>query len=172
MALRAGGLVAAAAVVALAFWAAGVPTADNPHAYMDSESRCTGCHRMEKDGSDWILDPHIFRSSVVAVCQGCHPPQRMGRSHPVGSDPLRALSLKQMPDGLPLQWVEGDSDGVMTCGTCHNPHVPRLGRQKLFSQQPPFPGRPGEYLTYFLRRRSQDPREGFTPLCKSCHPKL
>jgi hypothetical protein len=172
MPLRTRCFVVVAAMLALGLWAAGVTTSESPHAYMDSESRCSGCHRVEKDGNDWLLDPHIFRTSVTDACQGCHPPQRMGRSHPVGSDPLRLLHLKQMPADLPLQLIEGDRDELMTCGTCHNPHLPRLARQKLFSRQPAFPGRTGEYLTYFLRRRSPDPRDGFTPLCKSCHPKL
>lgn len=167
--------LAAALAGCVALWlgaVAGTPSAENPHAYMDAETRCAGCHRVVREGGDWVLDPHIFRRSVVEICQGCHPSQRMGRSHPVGSDPLRKLKLKQMPADLPLQLVEGDRDELMTCGTCHNPHTPRLSRQKLYSRQAAFPGRAGEYLTYYLRSRSADPRDGFTPLCKSCHPKL
>lgn len=150
----------------------GAPSPENPHAYMDDEKRCGGCHHVEKDGDDWILDPHIFRISVSDICRVCHPTQQTGRSHPVGKDPLRVLQMKQMPAGLPLQAVDGEREELMTCGTCHNPHMPRLLRQRLFPRQPVFPGRRDEYLSYFLRVRSPDGREGFTTLCRACHPKL
>lgn len=145
---------------------------DGPHAYMEDQARCGGCHRVERDGEDWILDPHIFVVNVNEVCRVCHPPQQMGRSHAVGMNPLRTTKVRKLPPQLPLQLRDGERAETMTCGTCHNPHLPRHSRQKLFPPQPAAPGRPGEYLTYYLRIRSADPRDGFTALCRSCHPKL
>ncbi len=145
---------------------------DGVHAYMEDQNRCAGCHHVEKDGDDWILDPHIFSVSVVDACRICHPPQKMGRSHPVGMDPRRGRAGTKIPAQLPLQAREGERGELMTCGTCHNPHLPRLSRQKAFPTQPPFPGRSGEYLTYFLRPVGQNSKEGFTALCHACHPDL
>ena len=146
--------------------------ADDPHGYMNDEVRCAECHQVEKDGEDWILDPHIFTVSVTESCHECHPAHQIGRSHPVGSDPRRALHRRDFPDELPLHWSDDERTEVMTCGTCHNPHLTRFSTEKLYSRQRPHRGRAGDYLTYFLRIRGETPKEGFTPLCHACHPDL
>ncbi|GAB4257191.1 MULTISPECIES: hypothetical protein [Deferrisoma] len=166
---------AAAVVVGLVAWLcvpASTAPPENPHGYMDQEANCGGCHRMEPDGDDWLLDAHIFTRSVVEICKECHPDGEIGRSHPVDVDPYRELGLSDLPDTLPLQLVEGERDELMTCGTCHNPHLPRFSPKKLYKRQRPFPGKAKRFLTYFLRVRPDDPRDGFAPLCKSCHPKM
>ncbi len=171
---RRGGWILA--LLAVAAWGlvspAGTPPPENPHAYMDAESACGGCHRMERDGEDWLLDPHIFVRPVDEICKGCHPDREIGRSHPVGVDPYRELGLRDLPEELPLQLTEGERDELMTCGTCHNPHIPRFSPRKLYARQRPAEGAANRYLTYFLRIRPEDPRDGFAPLCKSCHPKM
>lgn len=163
---------ASVAAVLLGPSARGGPGADNPHAYMEEEARCAGCHHVEKEGDDWVLDPHVFRLSATDLCRMCHPREQMGRSHPVGADPLKALKLKRMPPGLPLQEVEGQRGEFMTCGTCHNPHLPRFSSQRLYSRQSSAPGRSGEFFTYFLRVKPKETREGFASLCNACHPKF
>ncbi len=145
--------------------------AEEPHALLADESRCGGCHRMEQDGADWILDPHLFVVSVVEACRACHPEEQMGRSHPVEIDPVGRLGRRDWREDLPLQWSDDARAEVMTCGTCHNPHLPRLSSEKLYSLQKPVRGG-GGYLTYYLRVRGKTPREGFTPLCHTCHPGL
>jgi len=133
--------------------------------------RCAGCHEVEPDGEDWLLEPHRFTVSVVEACRGCHPEEQMGRSHPVDVDPLRSRRSNDWPEELPLHWSDEERAEVMTCGTCHNPHLPRLSADKLYSLQRPW-GETGEYLTYYLRMRGRTAREGFTPLCHACHPGL
>lgn len=144
---------------------------ERPHAFLNDEKRCAGCHRTEPDGEDWILDPHLFVVSVVEACRGCHPAAQMGRSHPVEVAPSRLFRRGEVPEALPLHWSDAARAEVVTCGTCHNPHLPRLSPEKLHSLQRPAPGG-GGYLTYYLRIRGKTPREGFTPLCHACHPGL
>lgn len=163
-------------VLGLAFFLAVVGAAtqddsDNPHAYMDKSDACSGCHRAE-EGRSAGSDPHVFAAPVTDICRGCHPPEQTGRSHKVGSDPRRALKRKDSPAELPLQWSDEARTEVMTCGTCHNPHLPRFSDQKLYSRQRPHAGSSDSYLTYFLRIRGSTPREGFMPLCHACHPGL
>ena len=150
--------------------AARVGDRPQPHAFMDDESRCIGCHQMEKDGEDWLLDAHLFTVSVVDSCRTCHPEEEMGRSHPVQVDPWEAPGLKDVPEELPLQWSDEVRAEVMTCGTCHDPHLPRFSEDKLWSRQRSHDD--DGYLTYYLRLRGDSPREGFTPLCHACHRTL
>jgi nitrate/TMAO reductase-like tetraheme cytochrome c subunit len=145
---------------------------DNPHGYMDDEARCADCHQVEPDGEDWILDPHMFTVSVTDTCLSCHPQDQIGRSHPVGSDPRRALRRRDFPEELPFHWSDEERTEVMTCGTCHNPHLPRFSEDKLYTRQEVHPGTADAYLTYFLRIRGTTPRQGFMPLCHACHPDM
>jgi len=140
------------------------------HGLLDDEDRCIDCHQMERDGDDWLLDPHLFTVSVVDACRSCHPESQMGRSHPVNVSPGGGKGMKDMPEELPLQWSDDLLNDVMTCGTCHNPHMDRYSTAKLWSRQRP--RAEGGYLTYYLRLRGATPREGFTPLCHACHRDL
>lgn len=144
----------------------------DPHGFMADEGRCADCHRVEPGGQDWILDPHIFSVSIVGACRPCHPADRLGRSHPVGVNPHRTMGRREVPADLPLQWSDEEGAEVMTCGTCHDPHLPRLSATKLYGLQEPLPNSGGRYLTYYLRLRGVTPREGFTVLCHACHPNL
>lgn len=164
--------MAASLFLAVVGLAARVTEPDLPHEFMEDEDRCGGCHQVEKDGEDWILDPHIFTVSVLEACRSCHPADELGRSHPVGTDPYRALNRKEMPPELPLHWSDDARSEVMTCGTCHNPHLPRFSAEKLYARQRPHGEEGRRYLTYYLRIRGKTPREGFTPLCHACHPGL
>ena len=163
---------AAAAVLALALsWGtAQVGEVPEPHGFMNGEDYCIECHQMERDGDDWLLDAHVFTVSIIETCRGCHPEEEMGRSHPVEVDPWGAPGMKDVPEELPLQWSDDLRTEVMTCGTCHNPHMDRYSPDKLWSRQRPGDG--GLYLTYYLRLRGETPREGFTPLCHACHRDL
>ena len=148
------------------------PVPDDPHAHMADEGRCDGCHGAGPDREGRIPDPHVFTRPVGEICRVCHPDDQIGRSHPVGVDPYRALGLKELPEELPLQMVEGERDELMTCGTCHNPHLPRFSHTRLYRRQRPAAGGGGGFLTYYLRMKGSTPGEGFTPLCHGCHPKM
>lgn len=152
---------------------------DEVHAFMDKEKRCAGCHQVEVDDEDLILDPHIFILPVVEICHNCHPPKQIGRSHPVGGDPRKDLGLENPPEFLPLHWSAERRANVVTCGTCHNPHISRFSAEKIHSRQKPFQGRKkgnkkkeAKYLTYFLRLKSNNPRDGYMKLCQACHPDM
>jgi hypothetical protein len=138
---------------------------------MEDGGRCTRCHQVEQDGEGGQIDPHAFAVSVVEACRECHPEERLGRSHPVGVAPLRSAPRELPPATLPLQWSSAARAQVVTCGTCHNPHLPRLARKPVYSLQRPW-GQTGQYLTYFLRMSAATSREGFIPLCHACHPGL
>jgi hypothetical protein len=137
---------------------------------MDDEERCIDCHQMEKDGEDWLLDPHLFTVSVVGACRACHPVRQLGRSHPVDVEVGEVADIHAVPEQLPLHWSDEQRAPVMTCGTCHNPHLDRFAPHKLWSRQ--LAAGEAGYLTYYLRMRGSTPRVGFTPLCHACHPDL
>jgi len=152
---------------------------DEVHAFMDSEKRCEGCHQAEHDGEDLILDPHIFVLPVIEICHNCHPPKQIGRSHPVNVDPRETLGLSNPPEALPLHWSKDQRARVVTCGTCHNPHMSRFSEKKIHSLQKPFRSKKNKikrkkakYLTYFLRITSDNPRDGYMALCQACHPDM
>ncbi len=148
------------------------PALEHPHAYMADGDRCDGCHGVGRDRDGRIPDPHLFTRPVGEICRVCHPDDQIGRSHPVEVDPYRALDLRELPGELPLQTVEGEREELMTCGTCHNPHLPRFSDTPLYRRQRPAPGSGGRFLTYYLRMKGSTPREGFTPLCHGCHPRM
>ena len=62
----------------------------------------------------------------INSCYGCHPPNILGLSHPVGVYPKGDIEI---PDDLPT--AEG---GMLTCITCHYPHGSNqkfLARKKI-----------------------------------------
>ena len=54
------------------------------------------------------------RETGIDACYGCHPPEVLGLSHPVGVYPKQNIEI---PEDLPT--AEG---GMLTCVTCHYPH--------------------------------------------------
>jgi hypothetical protein len=81
------------------------------------------------------------------------------------SEKLRDLEI---PEDLPV-----DEDGAVTCGTCHNPHLPGyLPERFTVSQQPTGTleeeGRQvAYYKSYRLRLHGAD--AGNDPTCAACH---
>lgn len=90
---------------------------------------CKDCHSPHNAKSDWIIGVAPLSNVVMpdgskmtlgpvdAVCLGCHNekqgimPVNLRTTHPVGIKPVRA----KVPEQL-------FSSGVLTCGSCHNPH--------------------------------------------------
>ncbi|NDY41415.1 hypothetical protein G3N55_00925 [Dissulfurirhabdus thermomarina] len=97
-----------AALAVLAAWTlrCRLETRQNPH---EGSMDCRTCHitRPEPGG------PNLFARDIEALCRGCHPDVRLGRTHPVAVAPTFAL-----PADLPLDWK-----GEMTCTTCHFMHL-------------------------------------------------
>lgn len=148
------------------------PDTDEPHGFMQAVGRCGGCHEVKGPGVPRADGPRSFTGSVVAICRECHRSEEMGRSHPVGMDPARSRGRVQVPPELPLHWSDERGSEVMTCGTCHNPHLARFTDRRIHSFQKPHPQGKGRFLTYYLRLRGDEPKDGYTPLCRACHPKL
>lgn len=142
------------------------------HMFMNDQGECDTCHVVEWKGAIGELSDDVFRDSFVDICASCHP-ERLKRSHPVNVSPYPLMSRNSYPeDLLPLQYDEDGKTELMTCATCHKPHSPRTGPEKLYGRQKEVSGKPGEYLTYYLRIRGKTPKEGYAPLCKACHPKF
>lgn len=170
MTLRRLGARSTLLLVAAFLAPAGAAAVTEPHAFMEEESECGGCHAAELDGEGRMSDPHIFDVPVVDLCTTCHSTAQLGRSHPVNTAPRTSRGLAEVPEALPLH-RSGDTR-VVTCGTCHNPHLPRLSTERLFPRQEAHPGQPGRYRTYYLRATGGGPAEGFAVLCRACHPDL
>jgi len=145
-------------------------TAD-PHTFMTDQSKCDQCHDVVWQDSKGDLEENVFVVSFIDYCNTCHKVKN-GRSHPVGMTPYRLVPKEKYPEKLPLQQMEEDGEGVITCMTCHYMHGARFSERKLFPRQNPFPGKSSSFLTYYLRVLPVLPREGFAPLCQTCHPKL
>lgn len=135
----------------------------DPHLFMQKDEACTGCHQFYRDQ----LDPHTFVVPITEQCMGCHPQEKLGRSHPVGVNPVDAIPSIDVPEDLPLE------NELISCGTCHQPHLTQLSALPCSQEQAPFlvldEGRVEKpyYKAYYLR--FPDPEAGFAPLCMACH---
>lgn len=167
------------AALGLAVWAgSGLVSADGRdielggHAFVENSDECDQCHVVEWKGDTGKLEEKSFHASFIDVCANqCHP-EELKRSHPVNVNPYKVVRKEVYPAFLPLQYSDTKKTDVMTCATCHKPHGERLGRNKLHPRQREVPGSDGQYLTYYLRVRGFTAKEGYAPLCKSCHPDL
>lgn len=151
---RGAGLTGA---ILLALAAAGAVNAaprpvSSPHSFMSDEARCSECHLTVP-----VRPGGGFHRDIVTICSDCHfDNHRM--SHPVDIRPRRPENLS-----LPL-----DSDGSMTCATCHDPHGEPSGtvpyvRRGLLQQLRGTLSSQG-YPTYFLRMPNTEGQ-----LCRTCH---
>lgn len=173
------GLAIPLSALALSIWAgAALVSADSKneddggHGFVRNQEKCDMCHVVEWKGSAGKLEEALFHSSFVDVCANeCHE-ENLKRSHPVNVSPFKIISRDKYPKFLPLQFSDKRREDVITCATCHKPHGERLGRTKLHPRQREVPDTDGLYLTYYLRVRGFTPKEGYAPLCKSCHPEM
>jgi cytochrome c553 len=144
---------------------------EDPHSFVDDQEQCDVCHVVTWDGDVGELESDEFSSSLTDVCVQCHE-ENLKRSHPVGVTPYKIIDRESYPAELVLQWSDDAMEDVITCATCHGVHVERFSDEKLFSRQKAYPGGEERYLTYALRIHGDTPRDGFAPLCKSCHPRM
>lgn len=85
--------------------------------------KCLYCHLEKPDPEHATFKDVKLVGDLIIICQRCHPP----RNHPANADHLRkpsedTLAIIKQGGGkfnisLPL-----DSNGKITCVTCHNPH--------------------------------------------------
>lgn len=168
-------LFTAAAIFAVSLFigvgllSAGVKEETEVHYFTKDQAECDSCHVVTWQGTNGIMEDDKFCASFVDVCVMCHE-ENLKRSHPVNVFAYKTLKKEKFPANLPVQYSEERRGDVLTCATCHKPHAERLHDQKLHARQKEFPGSGGKYLSYFLRVRGANPREGYAPLCRSCHP--
>ncbi len=134
------------------------PSVSSPHRFMNDPARCGDCHIESRPAAGRPYALMNFRKDIVTLCTRCHPG---GLTHPVDIAPGQGRGRK-----LPL-----DTDGTMTCITCHAPHGAahsdriHSGRT-LFEKvrDTVFPFTPRRFRTYFLRIPSFRGE-----LCDACH---
>ncbi|NOY86225.1 MAG: hypothetical protein GXP52_02845 [Deltaproteobacteria bacterium] len=147
----------------------GADTLRDPHTALSDHRQCDLCHEVGEDGT--VL-PDRLKGPIIDQCYSCHPPGKMGRSHPVNVDLRRNRMFPDMevPEVLLVGW---DWDDVLTCVTCHTVHEDWKSVTKCFPGQEPLNmgGNPLYYRTYYLRI-SGDPKLGWAPLCDACHKLL
>ena len=131
----------------------------NPHNEINNELPCLDCHDTYRDE----VDEHAFVTGVTEICEDCHELGDLGRTHPYDVDPDRShIPDLRVPDELPL------ADGMITCGSCHDPHMAYLQTVRLFSNQPAEEGFSTAYYQSFYTRMV-DPSQGRNLLCTACH---
>lgn len=160
--------LATAAVSQQQLWVTALPP--DPHASIYIQGQCTVCHATYLKE----VEPHEFVVSISDNCrqEECHPSGRRGRSHPLGAEYKRSKLVGPPPAGLPLE------NGRLSCGTCHQPHAAGLSMTPCRPDQEPslilvqtVEGKRREvpyYKSYYLRVTGL-PKDGFLPLCNSCH---
>ncbi len=160
-ALPGAALAAGAAAWALAGLAV-LP--DDPHQAISLPGTCLTCHELSRDGRP---DEDDFIAPVTELCHRCHPPMKLGVSHPVDVDLRRN---RRFPDMRVPSVLYVGRDGLLTCATCHDTHgtwkdtVPTMGPV----QRPVNPGgNPLYYKTYYLRIREF--KRQYAVLCDACH---
>lgn len=100
----------------------------NTHDQLDARGRittrtCLYCHNRAPAGRPLGRADLRLTSDIAVLCQRCHP---MG-AHPGGQDHLVVPSEKMAARIAALETdfnvvLARDTDGTMTCITCHNPH--------------------------------------------------
>jgi len=133
-------------------------SASDPHAALRDPSRCVECHIDGRPEAGRPYRQMIFRQDIYSLCTRCHASHV---THPIDIAPRRGISGM-----LPL-----DSDGTMTCITCHAPHSAPIssrrhtGRPLLEKiRDTVFPHFSPRFRTYFLRVPNPEGE-----LCGRCH---
>lgn len=133
------------------------PSAD-PHVSLRDPARCPTCHMEERPERGRPYRLMNFRKDIYTLCTGCHAAPV---THPIDIAPRRGIT-----GNLPL-----DSDGTMTCVTCHAPHAPALSTRRYVGRTLPeklrdtaFPFLSERKRTALLRVPNTDGQ-----LCEMCH---
>lgn len=121
--------------------------------------------------SDPTILPHDFIAPITGMCSSstCHTEEELGNSHAVEIAVTDRYPDMRVPTELPLYWDTDKYQSVISCGTCHNPHLDWLSRDAFSIAQEVTETIEGAdyYTTFFIRVRS--PETGLFVLCKGCH---
>ncbi|MBI5418379.1 hypothetical protein HZA55_10645 [Candidatus Poribacteria bacterium] len=82
---------------------------NNPHLTQIGKRKCLFCHSVEPEFTD-TEKTVSFKVAIFTLCDFCH--NVVKKNHPLNVD-----ETISPPEGLPR-----DSNGNVTCATCHNPH--------------------------------------------------
>jgi len=137
---------------------------DNPHTFLSDPGTCVDCHATDSDGQ---IAEDDFTEPIIDYCYGCHPADKLGRSHPVDADLKRNRRFPEMevPDELVVGW-----DDVLTCATCHRIHMQWKDTVKAYPSETAInPGESPQYFKTFFLRIPGDPVGGWAKLCDACH---
>lgn len=164
--------IAAAGLLVIALfsavlWSMLEAEADDPHLPFLDEDNCLRCHDTDAEGS---VDGNEFVTAIIGICYECHPPEILGRSHPVDVDLDRNVRFPEMvvPDNL---LIGGQWDDLLTCATCHYVHGPWKSKVKAYRTQKPIQNLNipvPMYKTLYLRIPG-NPDGGWETLCDACH---
>lgn len=141
----------------------GLPPVD-PHDFLNRTENCVCCH----DTREKQIEPHRFTIDINESCERCHPAGALGHSHPMGEEAALPERDGDTPRNLPL-----DERDLITCGTCHNPHLPGYTPERFARPQVPAGSRTSNglevayYKSYRLRLHAPD--AGNDPTCAGCH---
>jgi hypothetical protein len=143
----------------------GLPAVDG-HAFFNLPEFCVCCH--EEGGPEVQVEPHGFTVEITEMCMRCHVPSDIGTSHPVDVVAEERYPDMEVPDYMPV-----DAEGRITCGTCHNPHLPGHSTERFSLGQVPtgtreVDGREVEFFRTY-RLRAHAPGAGNDPTCEACH---
>jgi predicted CXXCH cytochrome family protein len=85
----------------------------NPHKDIEAGEGCLFCHERQPDRSSDTRETVSFIASLRMICLRCHDKSL----HPAGVEHL-VMPKMDVPKDMPL-----DDSGMITCITCHNPHI-------------------------------------------------
>ena len=121
--------------------------------------------------NDDKIMPHEFVRPITGMCMTdeCHTDYELGNSHAVDISPYERYPDMKVPKEYPLYWDTDKYKELITCGTCHNPHLDWLYPEPLQKIHKPVKRIKGKkyYSTFFVRVRSLE--HGLFTLCKGCH---
>lgn len=143
----------------------GLPAVDG-HAFFNLPEFCACCH--DEGGREGDVEPHGFTIEITEICMRCHTSGEIGGSHPVDVVPTDRFPDMEVPEEMPL-----DAQDRMTCGTCHNPHLPGHTTERYVGEQDAAGTRvvDGYEVEFFksYRLRAHAPDAGNGPTCMACH---
>ncbi|MBI5695091.1 MAG: cytochrome c3 family protein [Nitrospirae bacterium] len=85
----------------------------NPHGGIEEGEGCLFCHERQPDRRTDTAATVSFITSMRMICLRCHD----RHNHPAGVEHL-VMPETDLPRDLPV-----DDAGMITCITCHNPHI-------------------------------------------------
>ncbi len=117
------------------------------------------------------ISPHEFSKNITSMCvnDSCHTDDELGMSHVVDISPYDTYPNMKVPAEIPLNWDTEKYEEVISCGSCHNPHIDWLSPTKSYLKQDYYKKVKGRKLYKTNYVRIQDPKKGYYTLYSGCH---